>query len=111
MGDGGLIEPQFFILFSELGVDPIWLLSNTDICPWSSAHRIPSFEWSKKPTKQGNKNKDQEFEPFKMLPAFILYQINGNKFRSPIFRSFPGSHSSLLPYLRWPFLVTSTRYD
>lgn len=25
VGDGGLIEPQFFILFSELGVDPILL--------------------------------------------------------------------------------------
>lgn len=25
VGDGGRIEPQFFILFSELGVDPILL--------------------------------------------------------------------------------------
>lgn len=36
VGDGERIEPQFFILFPEFGVDPI-LLSKIDICLWSRA--------------------------------------------------------------------------
>ena len=35
MVDGS--TPQFFILFSELGVDPILFVFKIDICHWSNS--------------------------------------------------------------------------
>ena len=61
-GGGWRIEPQFFILFSELGVGPIllsfqdWYLSLILYLRWSCS-LVSSFGRSNKPAKQGNEIK------------------------------------------------------
>ena len=57
VGDGGRIDPQFFILFSEVGVGPIllsfqdWYLSLVSCLKWSCA-LVSSAGLSKKPAKE-----------------------------------------------------------
>ena len=57
LGDGGRIDPQFLILFSEVGVGPIllsfqdWYLSLVSCLKWSFA-LVSSAGLSKKPAKE-----------------------------------------------------------
>ena len=62
MGDGGRIDPQFFILFSELGVDPILFCFSRLIFVTGLILKVIvflgiSFGWWKKPAKLGNEIK------------------------------------------------------
>ena len=74
VGDGGRIEPQFFILFSELGVDPIllsfqdWYLSLILYLRWSCS-LVSSFGRSTKPAKQGNEIKTKHLSHKNVVAA------------------------------------------
>ena len=70
MGNGGRIEPHFFILFSELGVDPIflsfqdWYLSLVSSLVLKAIVFPGIQRWVVEETcKTGKWIQNQEFEP------------------------------------------------
>ena len=102
-GDGGRIEPQFFILFSELAVDPIllsfqdWYLSLILYLRWSCS-LVSSFGRSNKPAKQGNEIKTKHLS-HKNLVAAIGVKVHVFQERlkiiSPVFFSYLAIWSKL----------------